>query len=162
MISVRSHRILTIVIMLALAAVTSMPAYAQATTVSETVVEPFEAMVPACNGEAVFVSGGLHVTTRTTVDDRGGIHVRFTLVPDSVRGVGSDTGIQYLLVGGHRSTFNGDADSAPFIFMNTEMFNLVSQGGTENLQGTINTHVTVNANGVPTVAVDSLSLQCIG
>src|SRR5215213_6719854 len=162
MISVHSRKILTLIITLALAAVTTVPAYAQATTFTERVIEPFEATVPACNGEDVFVSGELHLTFQTTIDAGGGIHERFTLVPDNIRGVSSDTGREYSLVGGHRSNFNADADSAPLIFMNIEMFNMVSQGGTDNLQGKINFHVTVNANSVETVVVDSLSLQCVG
>jgi hypothetical protein len=162
MISVHFRKILTLVITLALAAGTTAPAYAQATMFTERVIEPLEATVPACNGEDVFVSGELHLTFQTTVDAGGGIHERFTLVPDSVRGVGSETGIQYSLVGGHRSNFNADAASAPLIFMNTEMFNLVSQGGTDNLMGKINYHVTINANGLESVVVDQLSLQCVG
>ena len=99
MISVHSRKILRLVITLALA---------------------------ACNGEDVFVSGELHLTFQTTIDAGGGIHERYSLVPYNVRGMGSDSGTQYSLVGGHRSNFNADADSAPLIFMNTEMFNMVS------------------------------------
>ena len=162
MISVHFRKILTLVITLALAAVTTAPAYAQATTFTQRVIQLFEATAPGCNGEDVFVSGELHLTFQTTIDAGGGIHERFTLVPDSVRGVGSETGIQYSLVGGHRSNFNADAASAPLIFMNTETFNMVSLGGTDNLLGKINYHVTINANGVEAVEVNQLSLQCIG
>ena len=162
MISVHLRKILTLVIMLVLAAVTAAPAYAQATTITERVIEPLDAIVPVCNGEEVHLTGELHLTFQTTIDASGGIHERFTLVPDSVRGVGSVTGTIYQLVGGHRSSFNMDADSAPLFFMNTEMFNLVSQGGTANLLGKINYHVTINANGVESVEVDQLSLQCVG
>jgi hypothetical protein len=76
--------------------------------------------------------------------------------------VGSVTGTQYSLVGGHRSVFNMDANAAPLTFMNTEMFNLVSQGGTDNILGKINYHVTINSNGVEAVEVEQLSLQCVG
>ena len=163
MISVHFRKILTLVITLALAAVTTAPAYAQATTFTERVIEPLdEIIISPCNGEEVIITGELHLTFQTTIDAGDGLHERFTLVPNGVRGVGSDTGTQYSLVGGHRSNFSADADSAPLTFMNTEMFNLVSQGGTDNLQGTINFHVTVNASGVETVVVDQLSLQCVG
>ena len=162
MISVHSRKILTLVITLALAAVTTVPAYAQATTFTERVIEPFENIVPACNGEDVLMSGELHLTFQTTIDAGGGIHERYSLVPYNVRGIGSDTGTQYSLVGGHRSIFNMDAESAPLTFMNTETFNMVSLGGTDNLLGKINYHVTINANGVEAVEVDQLSLQCVG
>ena len=162
MISVHFRKVLALAITLALAAVSAFPAYAQAYTITERVIQPFEATAPGCNGEDVFVSGELHLTFQTTIDDRGGIHERFSLVPDSVQGVGSVTGTKYQLVGGHRSIFNVDADSAPFIFMNTEMFNLVSLGGTDNLMGKINYHLMINANGVEAEEIDQLSLQCVG
>ncbi len=162
MISVHSRKILAFVITLVLAAVTTAPAHAEATMITETVIEPYEYIVPACNGEEVLMSGELHLTFQTTIDAGGGIHERYALVPYNVRGVGSDTGTQYSLVGGHRSIFNMDADSVPLTFMNTETFNMVSQGGTDNLLGKINYHVTINANGVEAVEVDQLSLQCVG
>ena len=162
MISVHFRKVLALAITLALAAVTAFPAYAQAYTITQKVIQPFKATAPGCNGEDIFVSGELRLTFQTTIDDSGGIHERYSLVPYNVRGVGSNTGIQYSLVGGHRSIFNMDADSAPLTFMNTEMFNLVSQGATDNLMGKINYHVTINANGVEAMVIDQLSLQCIG
>jgi hypothetical protein len=126
------------------------------------VIEPLDAIVPVCNGEEIHLTGELHLTFQTTIDAGGELHERFTLVPHKVRGVGSVTGTQYSLVGGHRSVFNMDANAAPLTFMNTEMFNLVSQGGTDNILGKINYHVTINSNGVEAVEVEQLSLQCVG
>ena len=163
MISVHSRKILALVITLALAAVTTAPANAQATTFIERVIEPLdESIISPCTGEEVHFTGELHLTFHTTIDAGGGIHSKFTLVPHNVRGVGSDTGIQYQAVGGHRSHFSADADSAPLIFTDTEMFNLVSQGGTDNFQGKFTFHVTINANGVETVVVDQASERCLG
>ena len=164
MISVHFRKILTLVITIALAAVTTVPAHAQATTITDRVVEPLDGAVAiACNGEEVIMSGELHITFQTTVDSGGGIHERFTLVPHNVRGVGSVTGTQYKAVGGnHWHVFTADADSAPFNFTQAEMFNLVSQGGNENLQLKFTFHGTVNANGVETVFFDYSSEQCAG
>ena len=162
MISVHSRKILVLVITLALAAVTTFPAYAQAFTITERVTEPFETIITACNGEDVFLSGELLLIFHTTFDARGGIHDKFTLVPRHVRGVGSVTGTAYKAVGGQRSHFNADADFAPLNFTETSMFNLVSQGGTDNLQIRFTFHVTVNANGVETVVVDHFSAKCVG
>jgi hypothetical protein len=161
MISGHSRKILALVITLALAAVTAFPAYAQAFTITERVTEPFETFVVACNGEEVFLSGELFLVFHTTIDARGGIHEKFTLVPRHVRGVGS-AGTLYKAVGGDRSHFNAAADGAPLNFTNTDMFNLVSQGGSDNLQVKFTFHVTVNANGVETVVVDHFSAKCVG
>jgi len=162
MISVHTRKILALVITLALAAVTAFPAYAQAFTITERVIEPFETVITACNGEDVFLSGELLLIFHTTIDNRGGIHDKFTLVPHHVRGVGSVTGTTYKAVGGQRSHFNADADFAPLNFMDTSMFNLVSQGGSDNLQLKFTFHVTINANGVETVVVDHFSAKCVG
>jgi hypothetical protein len=164
MISVHFRKIFTLLITLALAAGTTMPAYAQAVTITEKVIEPLDgATAIACNGEEVIVTGELHVTFQTTVDTAGGIHERFTLVPHNVRGVGSVTGTQYKAVGGnHWHVFTAAVDSAPFNFTQAEMFNLVSQGGNENLQLKFTFHGTVNANGVETVFFDHSSEQCVG
>lgn len=164
MISLHFRKILALVITLALAAGTTMPVYAQAVTITERIVEPLDgATAIACNGEEVIVTGELHVTFQTTVDAVGGIHERFTLVPHNVRGVGSVTGTQYKAVGGnHWHVFTGDADSGPFNFTQAEMFNLVSQGSSENLQLKFTFHGTVNANGLETVFFDRASAQCLG
>jgi hypothetical protein len=162
MISVRSRKILALMITLVLAAVTAFPAYAQAFTITERVIEPFETTVPACNGEDVTVSGELLLISHTTIDAGGGIHSTFTLVPGEVRGVGSVTGIQYKAVGGQRDHFNADADFAPLNETFTSMFNLVSQGGTDNLQIKATFHMTINANGEVTAFVDRFSAECVG
>lgn len=162
MISAHSRKILALVITLVLAAVTAFPAYAQAFTITEKFVEPFDSVEIACNGEEVFLSGEVHLTFHTTIDARGGIHERFSLVPSKVRGVGAETGTVYKAVGGSRSHFKADADFAPLNITDTSMFNLVSQGGSENLQVKFTFHVTVNANGVETVVVDNFSIKCVG
>ena len=40
------------------------------------------------------------------------------------------------------------------MFTETNTFNLVSQGGSDNLRFKLTLHVTVNANGVETVTVE--------
>ena len=57
---------------------------------------------------------------------------------------------------------HADWNAAPLTFMNTEMVNLVSQGGTENLLAKINYHVTINANGVVAVFFDDEPLEGVG
>lgn len=162
MISVYSRKILALILTLALAAGIASPAYAQASTITERVIEPFETIAPACNGEDVFLSGELLLIFHTTIDAGGGIHSKFTLVPRHVRGVGSETGTIYKAVGGERSHFNVDADEAPLNETFTTMFNLVSQGGSDNLKSKGTFHITINANGEVTAFVDRFSERCVG
>ena len=162
MISVHSRKILALMITLALAATTTFPAYAQAITITESVTVPFETVITACNGEDVFLSGERLLILHATIDSSGGIHSKFTLVPGHVRGVGSVTGTQYKAVGGDHEHFKMDVDGAPLNFTNTDIFNLVSQGGTDNLQLKFIFHITINANGEVTVEVDHFSAKCVG
>ena len=162
MISIHSRKLLALVITLALAAVTTFPAYAQTFTSTERVIEPFETTVLACNGEEVTVSGELLLIFHTTIDANGGMHSKFTLVPRHVRGVGTETGTAYKAVGGQRSHFNADADEAPLNETFTTMFNLVSQGGSDNLKFKGTFHITINAKGEVTAFVERFSEKCVG
>jgi hypothetical protein len=162
MISVYTRKFLALVITLSLAAATFIPAYAEALTTTERVTEPYEDVVTACNGEDVFVSGEVLLIYQDTIDDTGGIHSQFTLVPSKVRGVGSATGTQYLAVGGDREHFNFYSDGAPLSLTNTDMYNLVSQGGTDNLQVKFTFHITINADGEITAIFDHSSEVCNG
>ena len=167
MIFVYFRKILALVITLALATVTTAPAHAEANSVSERVIvnlEDNDISVIACNGEEVPLTGKLHLTSQTTLDAGGRIHERLMTVPDGVGGVGSDTGTQYKAVGGDRWTWNfyADDDYAPYSFTQTNVLNLVSQGGTENLQAKFIFHLTVDLNGLVTVVVDTFSEGCIG
>ena len=162
MISVHSHKILALILTLALAAGIASPTYAQASTTTDRVIEPFETTVLACNGEDVTVSGELLLISHTTIDAGGGIHSKFTLVPRHVRGVGSVTSTQYKAVGGQRSHFNEDADFAPLNETFTTMFNLVSQGGSDNLKFKGTFHITINAKGEVTAFVERFSEKCVG
>ena len=162
MISKRSHNIVALVIALILAAVMALPAYAQAFTATDRVIEPFETVITACNGEDVYLSGELLLIFHTTIDARGALHSKFTLVPRNVRGVGSWTGTLYKAVGGQRDHFNTAVDFAPLNETFTSMFNLISQGGSGNLKIKATFHITVNANGEVTVFFDRFSARCVG
>src|SRR5262245_62107981 len=162
MISARSRKILSLLITIVMAVGTAFPAYARASASTGRVIEPFELVDIGCNGEEVFLSGELLLMFHTSFDAGGGIHAKSTLVPLQIHGVGSETGAVYKAVGGDRSHFNIDADFAPYIFTETSMYNLVSQGGSGNLQLKFTFHVIINANGVETVTVDHFSTRCVG
>jgi hypothetical protein len=153
----------SILVALAWLLVGVVPVYAQATTVRETVTEPLDLVLfNECTGEAVALTGELRITTKTTIDADGGTHATFHLVPQDVQGVGLESEIEYRGVGGARIHFNADADEVPSIFTATALFNLVTQGGSDNLQVKYRFHVTVNATGEVTAEVSDFIIRCVG
>ena len=162
MISIYTRKILVLLITLTLAAVITLPASAQAIVINGRFIDLFQTRVTACNGEEVFLSGEILVIYQTTTDALGGIHSKSTLVANQIRGVGSLTGTEYQALGGGRSHINQDTDTAPYIFSNTNMFNVVSQAGTDNLRINYTLHMTINPNGEVTAQVDQFSSTCVG
>ena len=150
-------------LLLAVAFVPATALFATATADVEREVVPFVFDdVNPCNGEPVIMTGELILTTRTTIDSSGGLHVAFNLVPSGVRGEGA-SGAVYKAVGGEREHFNVDLDDdAPLTDTFTSVFNLVSQGSTDNFIARITFHVTVNANGEVTVVFDNVVAECRG
>jgi len=162
MTSILTHRAAQLTLALALAAVTTHPLHAQATPTRETETIPFLVVVTACNGEDILLEGELAVSEQTIIDPTGRIHFQSTLVPSHVGGVGLSTGAFYKAVGGERTHFDGEADEAPLSFTFTSMFNLISNGSTDNLQVQIIFHVTVDEDGNVTVLIDQVSQVCLG
>jgi hypothetical protein len=149
-------------LLLAVALAPATAVFATATTdvVRETVPFVFDDVNP-CNGEVVTLTGELRLTTRTTVDSKGGFHLAFNLVPSEVRGEGA-SGVAYKATGGQREHFNVALDDAPTTDTFTSIFNLVGQGGTDNFVLRETFHVTVNATGGVTVLFDKVSTACEG
>ena len=150
-------------LLLVCALLAPLPAWGQATTFRDVFTAPYDVvLVNECTGEEVHLTGELVIRIRTTIDATGGIHAAFHLTPRHVRGVGVESGIAYHAVGGLRDSFNAAADFAPLVGTTTQMFNLVSQGGSDNLQVKFVFHLTVNAQGEVTAEIDNFSLACVG
>lgn len=147
---------------LALSAVATIPTFAEADTATEIFTEPYNAIITACNGEEVQLSGELLFIFHTNRDAQDALHTTITLVPNQVVGVGAETGTKYRAVGGDRENYYNLDGEAPITYTNTDMYNLVSQGGTDNLQIKYTFHVTVNANGELSTEVDHFSAMCVG
>ena len=162
MISVGPRKILALMIALALAAVTTLPTYAQAITTTDRVIVPFEILLNACNFEEVILSGELLVISHTTTDAHGGLHVEVTSVLRHVSGVGAVTGTLYKSVGGDRFHVNFAADLIRSNFTMTHTSNLISKGGTDNRVVQFIFHGTSNAKGETTVVVERFSSECVG
>ena len=151
-----------LLIIMALTLVGPAIARAEARVLKDTVIAPFNfTAFYECAEEAIAITGELRITTMMVVDASGAIHGRFTLVPVNVRGVGLTSGITYKAVGGERDTFTSAANGA-FTFNYTSMFNLVSQGSTDNLQAFVTNHFTVDANGDVTVERFDVRAECRG
>jgi len=133
--------------------------WGQAETTIERLVVPFvfDGVNP-CNGEVVLLTGELKITTRTTVDAQGRTHVALTLVPSEVRGDG-ESGTEYRAVGGQREHVQV-TESPFFVDSFTSVFNLVSQGSTDNFRQNIVFHVTVTADGTVRSEVERFSERC--
>lgn len=139
--------------------VTSTTLAAAVTSTTRTTVPFSRLMLNPCTGEQVGLSGTLLLINHTTLDDSGGVHSVFILVPQQVRGVSLATGSQYKAVGGDRVIFNSNGATD---FTHTDEFILVSQGGTDNLLILITEHITLNAKGVLTAEVSNFEIKCVG
>jgi hypothetical protein len=137
--------------------------WAQATTYRDEIVVPFDGtQFNPCTGDVVQITGELRISSKTTIDARGGMHSTYTLLPRNVRGVSIYDGTKYKAVGGERSSFNADADYAPLNSTFTSMFNFISQGGGANFKIKITSHYTIDAKGNLTADVYKYSSECSG
>lgn len=138
----------------------SRPAIA-ANVVNYTFHVPADVQLNPCTpGDIVNLNGNIHVVITTTSDGQGGYHVT-THLNSHLRGRSIVTGIRYV-----NSDTKDDEWYArppfPVVHSTTYDFELVSQSGTDNYVLHMTVHETVNANGVPTAAVDNFRMDCKG
>jgi hypothetical protein len=113
---------------------------------------------PCTPTDFVNFHGTLHMVMNVTTDTRGGYHVgmekNWVLSGESVTtGIdyrGSQTDIDSVYIGSGMTTTTVDD------------IQLISQASTENFLAHANTHLSVNAAGVPTATVDNVRLECSG
>jgi hypothetical protein len=160
MIKINTRKFLALAIALALSAFATFPTFAEAITTTETSIEPYNTSITSCNGEEVDLTGELLLIFHSTYDASGQSHSDFTIVPRQVTGVGSETGTQYRAVGGAREQFNVTTTEVAQHYTFTNIFNLVSQDGSENLLAAITFHLTYNANGEVTATADHGFVSC--
>ena len=117
----------------------------------------------ACSGEYVtIVSGTLHILADSRTDGSGGVHVTIRGNAQDVIASGETTGITYHFAGDWWGEGNGRADGSAFVVQLVEVHNMISEGPTANVIVHIVDHVTVDANGRTTIALDSFSSECRG
>jgi hypothetical protein len=154
-----------VVFILLTAAFIASGASALAVTTSESI--PLDALVfvpcsASGQGEDVTLQGRLHVLDSVQINANT-VHVKQQFNPQDVSGVGSVTGTKYRGTGVTEDALNFNAGPNGFPIQATFVnnFRIVGQGTAGgNLQLHENAHVTVNANGVVTTAIDNFSLTC--
>jgi hypothetical protein len=137
-------------------------AQAETTTTNDTM--PISAFVGSpCTGEAIDITGDLHVITHTTISESGGFHFTSHLNYQGVSGIGRTSGTTYRATDAGSSTFNGSGDvSSANVITNEFTFELISQGPDDNFRIKGLFHTTVDANGQTTSEVTRLEGDCSG
>jgi len=115
---------------------------------------------PCFPADVVNLSGDIHVVISTTVSGGGGYRVMNHL-NSQLSGVSITTGTKYVNSETKDETWFA-RPPFPAVHTHTYDFLLVSQSGTPNYVLHMTMHETVNANGVPTAAVDRFQMDCQG
>ena len=116
-----------------------------------------------CTGEAVSLTGELHVVTRFGFDSAGGIHsVDVTNTMGPLRGVAFVTGTVYQANETVSVTISKSGPTPQFELTMVMSEVLISQGKTPNFVVHTTVHVTVNANALPTADVLNTKAECSG
>jgi hypothetical protein len=135
---------------------------AVASTTSEVVPIDIQAFVPCANGgagETVQASGNLHQVITLVTDATGGMTARGHFQPQGLVGVGLTTGDKYQATGVTQFT---DRLGTPLPVVSTFInnFRFIGSGPDNNLLVHEVGHLTINENGVVTVSVDKLNIEC--
>lgn len=110
----------------------------------------------ACTGENVDAVATVDTDIHAVADGGGGFHVDIHDV-FSGRGAGETTGTKYIANQTDSFVLNAKVGLENTAELH---FALISQGGSDNLEVHMLLHITVNANGVVTVAFDNVSASC--
>jgi hypothetical protein len=134
-----------------------------ANVANETYQFPLEISLNTCTVpvEPVALHGRLHIVVTSASDKRDGYHVGIHSNTQSVSGTGLITGQKYTSSTQAQDQFYA-ADPFPVVTTVTDNFILVSRDGTDNTILKTIVRVTVNADGVPTAAVDDIRSGCNG
>ena len=133
-----------------------------ASTVSDVFPVDILAFVPCAAGgagELVQASGRLHQVISFVTDATGGITSRALFQPQGLVGVGLTTDDKYQATGGTQFT-DRLGTTLPVVSTFINNFRFIGSGRDNNLLVHEEGHLTINENGVVTVSVDKLSIEC--
>ena len=114
--------------------------------------------VNLCTGNPILISGTLHTVTHVTFDENGGVHAKVHFNLQGVKGTDLVTGDKYVGTGATNQKQNITSGAGNFSLVS--ITNLIGKGKASNAILTQNVHFTLNANGVVTANVNTLSLSC--
>jgi len=111
-------------------------------------------------GEAVLLSGTLHIVSNVTIDANGGFHCQIHFQPQGATGTGQTTGVTYRTGGETRQSLNISGQGLPSEFTFVNNFKIIGPGPNNNLLVHDTIHATLDANGNPTADVNNTSVEC--
>jgi hypothetical protein len=145
-----------------LVGLSSSRAYSQGNGAMTLQNQPFNFDVgQACTGDDVSVTGKYSIVEHGFTSTDGTEHVQLQLSAHGT-GVGSPSGQNYIFNFSSSDVYNvstsgtGEETSVP------EHFQLIAQGGGQNLSVTLFFHVTVDANGNLRVDIERIEMTCHG
>jgi hypothetical protein len=118
-----------------------------------------------CNGDLVEVQGNMHFEDHSTFTN--GTHIQFTINLTDVKGVAiappTSVGARYVESETQTGSTNVSSDFVPFEVTNvtSQILTRLGEDGTaDDFRFYVRSHMTVNANGVPTASVDDVRIEC--
>ncbi len=135
----------------------AMPTPAQAQSINEKVAVDTTVPNPCKAGEAVRLTGNLHVVLRVK-NTKDGSTVTGHVNAAGLKGEGAPSGLKYTASG--TGKIEGSGSTPPATFTVTGKFRLNSQGSADNLKGTATLKINVKADGTYTVTTEALTLDC--
>jgi hypothetical protein len=118
--------------------------------------------IPCANdgaGETVTLTGNLHIVM-TAVINGNKVQGKYHFQPQGVSGYGSITGDRYQATGVTQGQFKASMQNGQAHVTSENNFRIIGQGPGNNFLVHENLHLTINANGDVTTAVDHLGIDC--
>ena len=132
--------------------------------VDENVSLPVEIVleIPCANGgagEVVTLTGDLHILMSYVINGNV-VRGRFHDQPQGISGYGSITGDRYQATGVTQGQFKSSLQNGQALISFVNNFRIIGQGPGNNFLVHENLHLTINANGDVTTAVDLVGADC--
>jgi type 1 fimbria pilin len=147
------------VVLLALGLLLLAPPAWSANVVNVTIHIPAVVYDNPCVGEQVVLHGDFHILLSITTDQAGGYHY-LSKWNASYSGTGLTTGAAYKA--SERKQESWTARQLPASHTTTSVIKLISKGGAENAFASTTLTTTIDADGVPSVTEDGVSVECRG
>ena len=112
-----------------------------------------------CTMEPIAFTGYMSTRISTTLDASGGIHFNVSIDQTSLSGVGTLSHNDYHASSEYHNVENTEGP-APLTTTVVDNFRILGPDPKDNFIFHMNSHLTVNANGVPTAQVDNVQADC--